>query len=121
VTARVRRSTGTYTPVARLVLRKTKPQLDLDEYRTGAGFKVISMLRPVEDSVTPLTLTRGLLNLVPGEPVTWKGRAGVQVLTGPFELNETGGKLPFGASFVKCLLSTGEKDYELTVPNSTCP
>ncbi|MFC0546015.1 hypothetical protein [Kutzneria chonburiensis] len=107
--------------MARFVLRKSKSELDLDEYRNGAGFKVISFLRPVEAVGTPLTLTRGLLNLVPGEPITWKGRAGVQVLTGPFELNETGGKLPFGASFAKCLLSAGENDYELTVPKIDLP
>ena len=116
MSSRVRRSTGTYSSLARLVLRKTKPELDLQEYRNGAGFKVISLLRKVEDIGTLGSLGRGFLNLVPGEPVTWQGRGGVTQLTGPFELNATGGKVPFAGGFTKCLLSSKDNDYELAMP-----
>jgi hypothetical protein len=97
------------------VLRRSTP-LDLDAYRNGTGFKVFSMLRPVEDIGNPRTLARGVLTLVPGEPITWKGRTGVQVLTGPFQLNDTGAKVPLAAAFGKFLLSAGQQDYELTMP-----
>jgi hypothetical protein len=113
--ARVRRSAGTFSSVARSVLRRSTP-LDLDAYRNGTGFKVISMLRPVEDIGNPRTLARGVLTLVPGEPVTWKGRTGVQVLTGPFQLNDTGAKVPFAGGFGKFMLSAEQQDYELTMP-----
>ncbi|MEV6607912.1 hypothetical protein [Kutzneria sp. NPDC051319] len=121
MTARIRRSTGTYTSVARLVLRKTKPELDLENYRNGAGFKVITMLKRVDDVSTSLVLSRGLLNLVPGQPITWKSRTGVTPLTGPFTLDPSGGRIPFSGGFIKCLLSTRENNYELGVPELDLP
>jgi hypothetical protein len=113
--ARVRRSAGTFSSLGRALLRRSTP-LDLDAYRNGTGFKVMSMLRPVKDIGNPRTLTRGVLTLVPGEPITWKGGNSVQVLTGPFQLNDTGAKVPMAASFGKFLLSTEHQDYELTMP-----
>lgn len=96
-------------------MRRSKA-LDLEAYRTGTGFKVFSMLRPVKDIGTPMTISRGNLTLIPGEQITWHGRGGVTVLTGPFKLNETAAKFPFGGNFSKYLLSTANNDYELMMP-----
>lgn len=107
---------GTNGYLNKLLFRKSQPELDLENYRAGTGFKVAGMLRRLEDIGNPRALDRGFLKLVPGEPVAWHGRIKAQVFVGPFELNETGGKIPFGGNFAKCLLSTGQNDYELAVP-----
>jgi hypothetical protein len=107
---------GTNGYLNKLLFRKSKPELDVASYRDGTGFKVVGMLRRIEDAGNPRALDRGYLRLVPGEPVAWHGRIRAQVLIGPFELNETGGKILFGGNFAKCLLSSGKNEYELAVP-----
>jgi hypothetical protein len=98
------------------LFRKPKPELDLEDFRNGVGFKVAGLFRRAEDVGRPGTLGNGFLHLEQGQPVVWRGRSGERRLTGPFELHETGGKLPFGGNFTKCLLSTGKGDFELAVP-----
>ncbi len=119
--ARVRRSAGTNKNLNTLLFRKTRPEVDLERYHSGDGVKVVCMIRPLEDLGKPGTLVAGYLHLIPGQPVTWQGRAGVKLLVGPFQLNETGGKLPFGRSFTRCVLSTNKFDYEFAVPTIDLP
>jgi hypothetical protein len=121
VVARVRRSAGTNKNLNTLLFRKTRPEVDLERYRNGGGVKVASLIRPLEDLGKPGTLVGGFLHLIPGEPVTWRGRAGVKLLVGPFQLNETGGKLPLARSFTRCVLSTNKFDYDFAVPTIDLP
>lgn len=118
---RVRRSAGSNKYLNMVLFRKTRPEIDLESYRDGVGFKMVSLFRRLEDVGRPGTLVNGFLTLVPGEPVTWRGRTGVTLLLGPFELTENTGKLPLGGNFTKCLLSTKDNDYELAVPTVDLP
>lgn len=113
---RVRRSMGTNTLLNRLLFRKARPERDLEDFRNGVGFSVSALLRRFEDIGGQGAASGGRLILAPGQPVTWSGRGGPMPLTGPFELHETGGAVPVFAHFTKCLLSTGQGDFELTVP-----
>jgi VanZ family protein len=114
--ARVRRSMGTNTLLNRLLFRKARPERDLEDFRNGVGFSVSAVLQRIEDIGVRGSVAGGRLILVQGEPVSWRDAGGPMQLTGPFELHETGGTVPFFAHFTKCLLSTGQGDYQLSVP-----
>ena len=113
-TTRVRRSAG--TDVFGKLFGRAKPELDLENFRNGTAFKVAGLMRRFEDMGKPGTLRNGFLHLAQGQPVTWLGRGGAQLLIGPFELNEIGGQLPLGRHLTRCLLATSQNDYELAVP-----
>ncbi|MBB5895275.1 hypothetical protein [Kutzneria kofuensis] len=119
--ARVRRSAGTNTYLNMLLFRRSRPELDLENYRNGDTFKVASLLRKFSVIGNPGTLRNGFLHLGQGQPVAWHSRSGMLLLAGPFELNEIGGKVPLGRNFTRCLLSTSKNDYELAVPTSDMP
>ncbi|MFI9381435.1 hypothetical protein [Kutzneria sp. NPDC052558] len=119
--ARLRRSAGTNKRLNMLLFRKTRPEVDVENYRNGDGVKVVSLIRPLDDLGKPGTLLGGYLHLIPGEAVRWHGRGKVKLLIGPFELNETGGKLPLAGSFTRCVLSTSNSDYDFAVPTIDLP
>ncbi|MFC0436005.1 hypothetical protein [Kutzneria buriramensis] len=107
---------GTNTLLNRLLLRKARPERDLEDFRNGVGFTVSALLQRIEDIGGRGAVAGGRLILTQGEPVTWRGPGGPMQLTGPFELHETGGRVPVFGHFAKCLLSTGQGDFELSVP-----
>lgn len=117
--ARARRSAGTNTYVNRLLFRKSRPELDIENFRNGVAFKVTGLIKSLAVDAAS-GLDGGYLHIGQGQPVVWRGRGSVSMaLTGPFELHEmSSGNLPFGASLTKCLLSTGQGDFELTVPKT---
>jgi hypothetical protein len=124
VVARARRSAGTNTYVNRLLCRKPRPELDIENFRNSVVFKVTGLIKPLAagavTQANPSGLAGGYLHIGQGRPVAWQGRGSAPMtLTGPFELHEmSDGKLPFGAGLTKCLFSTGQGDFELTVPTT---
>src|SRR5205807_10081257 len=92
----VRRSAGTNMYLDKLLFRKPRPDLDIEAFRAGATIKVSSMLRRFEDMGNSGAVAGGSARLCLGQPLTWYGRGGPVRLTGPFELNEIGGRIPLG-------------------------
>lgn len=112
----VRRSSGTNMYLDRLLFRKPRPDLDIEAYRAGTTIKVQSMLRRFEDISSPFSSAGGVARITLGQPFQWRGRGGPVQLTGPFELNEVGGRILMGRNFTRCMLSAAQGDYEFIVP-----